>query len=343
MLWQKLRQQKKELIQIGIAALVILALLTPAIYSFPMFGFWGQLKATDYPTEWYEANAYLNQDKEDFNVLFLPWHQYMDYSWVPNYEGSKNVRHYTLYRDYKRLGNVAQEFFDKPVISGDNVEMPGIYSQSTNPISKYFEFLLGKSNEIDNFGELLAPLNVKYVILVHEVDYLNYNFLYSQHDLAVDFAKGGITLFKNQHPTNRVYGVDSVIYIDSLEEYLELSKTQDVTNHLYLLGNGTDETGGVGEGLASVQKSPVKYRVAGTEKKWTIFTVPQPVSTEHWEYNGQQSLKNLGFMPAFEAQGGGGEVVYTKFFHGYLPFYIISLVALPLLGWYYFSRKEIMR
>ena len=252
----------------------------------------------------------------------------MSYSWLPN-------------KTDKRLGNIAQEFFDKPVISGDNIEVPGIYSQSTNPISKYVEFLLGKGNEIDNFGELWAPLNVKYVILVHEADYLSYDFLYHQQDLAEDFAKGSITLFKNEHPTNRVYGVDSVIYINDLEEYLELSKTQDVTNHLYLLGDGTDETGSVGEELAFAPKSPVKYRVAGTEKKWTIFTVPQQVSTEHWEYNGQQSLKkNLGFMPAFASQGGGGEVVYTRFYHTYLPFYMISLVALPLLGWYYFSQKK---
>lgn len=324
---QKLKQQKKALIQIGIGTLVILALLTPATYSFPMFGFWGQLKATDYPEEWYEVNAYLNQDDEDFNVLFLPWHQYMSYNWLPN-------------KTDKRLGNIAQEFFDKPVISGDNLEVPGIYSQSTNPISKYVEFLLRKGNDIDNFGELLAPLNVKYVILVHEADYFYYSFLYQQQDLAEDFAKGSVVLFKNEHPTNRVYSVDSVIYINDLEEYLGLSKTQDVTNHLYLLGGGTDETGSVGEELAFAQKSPVKYRVARTEKRWTIFTVPQQVSTEHWEYNGQQSLKNLGFMPAFEAQGDGGEVVYTKFYYTYLPFYMVSLLALPLLGWYYFSQKE---
>jgi len=36
-------------------------------------------------------------------------------------------------------------------------------------------------------GELLAPLNVKYVILVNEADYQTYDFLKNQKDLSVDW------------------------------------------------------------------------------------------------------------------------------------------------------------
>jgi len=64
--------------------LIFLALSTPFFYSFTMFnGFWGQLKPTDYPKDWYEVNEFLNQDNQDFNVLFLPWHLYMDFKWLP--------------------------------------------------------------------------------------------------------------------------------------------------------------------------------------------------------------------------------------------------------------------
>lgn len=320
-----LRWRGKRLPRVGMTALITLALLTPIAYSFTMFDFHGQLGVTDYPQEWHEVNEYLNRDEEDFNVLFLPWHMYMDYEWLPN-------------RD-KKLGNPAQQFFDKPVIVGDNIEVPGIYSQSTNPVSKYVEFLLGNASNANNLGELLAPLNVKYVILVHEADYQAYDFLHQQGDLAVELEKPGITLLKNEHPVARIYGVDSVVYVESLDEYLELSKTQDVMEHLYILGSGP--SGGVDgetQRLDFTEKSHVKYQIEGTSSKYTVFTVPQNVNTEDWEYNGKQPLKNLGFMPAFESDEGAAEVVYTRFYHVYLPSYIVSLVAVGFMVSYYLFR-----
>lgn len=327
---RRFRQQSRKLAKVGVMTVIVLALLTPPIFSFTMFGFYDQLGVTDYPAEWYQTNEYLNQNEDDCSILFLPWHMYMDFSWLPNTD--------------KRLANPAQQFFDKPTIAGDNVEMPGIYSQSTNPISKYVEFLLGHGNDVDNLGELLAPLNVKYVILVHEVDYTNYDFLYHQDDLKVDLEGQGLTLFRNEHPVAKIYGIDSVVYIESVDEYLELSKEQDVMEHLYILGSGPSNGGnGQMQRLNFVEKSPIKYQIEGTVRKYTVFTVPQNVSTEHWEYDGKQPLKNLGFMPAFESDEGGGEIVYTRFYYVYLPSYIISAVALVVLMVTYFNRGKVAR
>jgi len=325
---QEQRQAGRKLVRIGTTAVVIAALLTPLAYSFTMFGFHGQLKPSEYPKEWYEINEYLNQDKDDYNLFFLPWHQYMDYSWVAN-------------RD-KRIVNQARQFFDKPVIQGDNIEMPSIYSQSTNPVSKYVEFLLSKGNAIDNLGELLAPLSVKYVILVHETDYESYDFLYRQEDLRVVLEKPGITLFKNEHPTARVYGVDSVVYINSLEKYLELSQSQDVMEHLYIIGSGVS-----GDGSAQMEKlnftarSPVKYQVEGTSMQYTVFTIPQNMNSQCWEFNGRQpAAKNLGFMPTFKSEDSGGEIVYRRFYRVYLPTYVVSAIALALMLWLYFRKPK---
>lgn len=249
----------------------------------------------------------------------------MDYDWLPN-------------RD-KRLGSPADQFFDKPVIQGDDLEIPGLYSQSTSPISWYVDFLLRNRDKIDNFGELLAPLNVRYVILVHEIDYGNYDFLYKQKDMSVVLERDNLTLFKNEHSTSRVYGVDSVVYIQSLEEYLGLSQTQDVMEHLYILGEGSSAgKEAQTQRLNYMEKSPINYQVEGTSKTYTIFVVPQNVSIEYWQYDGKKSLKNLGFMPAFASSVDGSEVVYTRFYHVYLPSYITSLVALGLMVWYYLSH-----
>ncbi|MFC1961743.1 hypothetical protein ACFLWN_01660 [Chloroflexota bacterium] len=325
-----LRQQSRKLPKISMTALVTVALLTPLAYSFTMFSFHGQLGVTDYPREWYKVNEYLNRDGEDFNVLVLPWHMYMDYSWLPN-------------RD-KRLANPGMQFFDKPVISGDNIEVSGIYSQSTNPISKYVEFVLENGGSIHNLGELLAPLNVKYVILIHEADYATYDFIYRQDDLKVEMEEPGITLFKNDHATARFYGVDSVVYISSLEEYLELSQKQDVMQHLYIIEKDLkDDNAAIVEAeiekLDFVEESPVKYWVSGTSRSYTIFIVPQNVSTNNWEYNAAKPKRNLGFMPAFYSSPDSGEVVYNRFYSVYLPSYIVSSATIAFVVWYYFKRR----
>ena len=310
----------------GLMTLAVVLLLAPIAYSFSIFGFQGQLKTTDYPQGWYEVNEQLNRDDEDFQVLFLPWHLYLDFGWLPN-------------RD-KSLSNPAWQFFDKPVIAGDNIEIPDVYSQSTYPISEYVEFLLVNKDDIENMGELLAPLNVKYIILAHEVDYEAYDFLYRQADLAVELEEQGITLFKNLHPRAKIYGVNSIVHIENLEQYLDLSKTQDVMEHIYLLGNGSGdgETSKM-EAVGYERKSAVKYHVQGSQMEYLTFTVAQRAATEHWEYDGQQSMKNLGFMPSFESDSGGGELVYTRFYYVYLPCYVISLITLAAVAGFYFLRK----
>jgi hypothetical protein len=279
-----------------------------------MFGTYGQLKPVDFPMDWYEVNAYLNKDSDDFNVLFLPWHQYMNYSWSPN--------------RYKKLANPSREFFDKPVIRGDNIEVSDIYSQDQNPTSTYVEFLLDRAGSIQNLGELLSPLNVKYIILIKESDYGSYGFLRSQDDLALELEGPTILLFRNLHPTARAYGVNKIIAVEGLPEYLELSQKQDVLDSLYVVGESTTEgTEAHRETIQLSRESPVVYRVAPHASRYLVFTVPQFSNWEHWEFNGRQSLGNLGFMPAFESNGAEGMIVYTRFRQVYLPSYAVSVMA----------------
>ncbi|MFN3622281.1 MAG: hypothetical protein ACK4TI_05255, partial [Nitrososphaerales archaeon] len=157
------RLKGRRMLQI-VAAAALIAL--PLIYQFNMpLGFNRQLKTYDYPDTWYEVNTYLNSDSEDFNILFLPWHNYMHFKWV----GSS-------------IANPAPVFFDKHVITAQNIEVGPIYTHSTHPAQQYLDHLLAKAPTLQNLGELLSPLNVKYVILAKEADYRNYLYLYNQTD-----------------------------------------------------------------------------------------------------------------------------------------------------------------
>ncbi|MEK6983485.1 MAG: hypothetical protein AABX33_02845 [Nanoarchaeota archaeon] len=185
---RQLRGKKTKIL----ASVLILAI--PFAYTPTMFNsFWGQIHTTDYPQDWYEINTYLNQDSKDFNVLFLPWHLYMDFKWIPNKD--------------KRIANPAESFFDKPTIRGDNVEVGTIYSSSNNPRSKYIQSLLKK--ETENIGERLKLINVKYVILAKETDYKNYFYLFNQSDLELVKETENLYLFKNKNEVNKFYQTDN--------------------------------------------------------------------------------------------------------------------------------------
>ena len=180
---------------------IFLALITPFIYSITMFnGFWGQLNPTDYPDDWYEMNDFLNNDPQDFNVLFLPWHQYMDFGWIPNAQ--------------KRIGNPASSFFDKPIIQGENTEIGSIYSQSTNPAQNYVETLLNARNNITNFGKQMVVLNVKYIMLTKESDYEDYFFLFNQSDVKLIKETENFYVFENNNQVSRFYRSSSLLSSD---------------------------------------------------------------------------------------------------------------------------------
>jgi hypothetical protein len=325
-----LNHQKQRFTRFTMTMVLVLAMITPVIYSFTEFGFSGQLTVTNYPQGWYQVNDYLNQHKEDFSVLFLPWHQYMTYSWLRNKGDNK-------------LGNPARTFFNKPIIQGDNLEIADIYSENTNPISKYVEYILSKGPQVTNLGELFSPLNARYIILVNETDYLTYNYLYKQDDLKIVIQQPGITLFENEHITARTYATNSLVHIQSLDDYLELSQTQDVMEHIYVLDNGINTfTNGSFNKINTLENSPISYQLEATPGNYTVFVVSQDNTTENWEYNGQETVfNNLSFMPVFKSSPEGGKVVYSRFYRIYIPGYIISsLTAGIIIFLFFLSRKK---
>ncbi len=187
----------KKIVRFSLLVIVITVLITPLIYSFTFFnGFAGQIKPTDYPSDWYETNNFLNEDKQDFKILFLPWHQYMNFGWVNNTN--------------KRIANPARNFFDKDVISGTNAEIGKIYRESNTPEQVYIDSVLDKRNNITNFGELISILNVKYVILTKESDYKKYFFIFNQTDLELIKETKNLYVLTNKNRISKIYQTDDI-------------------------------------------------------------------------------------------------------------------------------------
>lgn len=161
--------------------LAVVALALPVVYSYTMlFGFAGQLRNIQYPDEYHQVNSHLRERAQEDALLVLPWHGYMQVSWAG-----------------RSLSNPAPFFFQGPIVYGDNIELGQVYSDSTNPISRYVEELLAHRKELENFGALVAPLGVKHILLMKEADHQGYAFLFSQKDLRVLLETPLGVLFEN--------------------------------------------------------------------------------------------------------------------------------------------------
>jgi hypothetical protein len=188
---------KRKIVKFSLLTIIIISLITPLIYSFTFFnGFAGQIKPTDYPPDWYEINDFLNEDKQDFKILFLPWHQYMDFGWINNTN--------------KRIANPAKYFFDKKVISGTNAEIGDVYREVNTPEQIYIDSLLDKRDNITDMGKLISILNVKYVILTSESDFKKYFFLFNQTDLELVKQTKNLYVFKNKNDVSKIYQTDDI-------------------------------------------------------------------------------------------------------------------------------------
>lgn len=176
-------------------AIIGIALIVPFIYSFTFFnGFAGQIKPTDYPADWYEVNDLLNQDSQDFKVLFFPWHSYMNFKWVNNTD--------------KIIANPSKNFFDKEVIIGTNAGIGNI--DRTAPDQLYIDSLLENRSDIKDFGKLASILNIKYVILAKERGSKEYDFLFDQKDMELISDTDTLYVFKNKNKVAKIYETNNI-------------------------------------------------------------------------------------------------------------------------------------
>jgi hypothetical protein len=288
---------------------MVISLVTPLIYSFTFFnGFAGQIKPTDYPSDWYEINNFLNEDEQDFKILFFPWHGYMNFKWVNNTD--------------KRIANPARNFFDKEVISGTTVEIGGIYRQDNAPEQLYIDNLLEKmksmnrkttnAKKITNFGELVSILNIKYVILAKETDYRQYLFLLKQKDLELIKETKTLYVFKNKNEVTKIYQTNDINNINSDKEEIEYQK-----------------------------RNPVNYKLGKINNKYKYLIFTEPYS-EDWKLDGRNSIKAYGVINGFENKGK--EIIFERFYNINLPSYFISIITFVILiGIYFDIDKKIKK
>src|ERR1700722_1423338 len=135
------------------AAAVGLAVPLPLAYTPTIFaGLAGQVRPSHLPASWATADRIMGDGPGQ--VLFLPWHLYLAFS----------------FSNGRVIANPAPTSFQRSVISGDNAETV-VETSSTSPRSAFLESLYAQGANIHDFGSLIAPLGVQYVVLSKTVDW----------------------------------------------------------------------------------------------------------------------------------------------------------------------------
>ena len=166
----------------------LVAVATGLLLAFPLyygngllFGMHGEIQPSQYPTGWYAADRALLADSHPGRTLFLPWHEYMTLSFVRNQN--------------RVVAPPAPTFFSTPVLVSTNPELPGAAPPSDPDQVAISELV--KVGDQGRWAEVLAPRNIKYVLLAREVDWKSYEYLNHQPGLALVGDYGSIVLYRN--------------------------------------------------------------------------------------------------------------------------------------------------
>lgn len=156
-------------------------LLIPITYAPTMWwGFNNQLVPRNYPGGWNDMQRYLNRDRSNSRVLFLPWHLYMSFDFSD-----------------RIIVNPADKYFDKPTIISNNLEFHGAAPTFPDREKSELDSILSKAFRRQDLGKRLEPFNIKYILLAKDNDYEKYAYLDSQSELILVKENADLKLYLN--------------------------------------------------------------------------------------------------------------------------------------------------
>jgi hypothetical protein len=169
---------RRVLIRASVGAAAVLVVL--AYGYLELGGLWGQVHLSSYPQSWREADATMSSASAG-GVLVFPWVPYAVWS----------------FSDGRIVANPAGSYFSRPTLVQDGAgsrEPPPL----VDPFRRYIDEVLRMRDKKGRFGGLVAPLDVRFIVWLKEVDWWRYAFLKHQTDLRSIYAGEKIEVFENE-------------------------------------------------------------------------------------------------------------------------------------------------
>lgn len=162
----------------GRAVLAVPAACALALAGPGLWGVGGRLDPVDLPAGWSEAADQIGAQRGP--VLALPWHQYLD----------------LRVADGRRVLNPMPDFLGGDVLSSSDPELGGRGQEQTDRREPHAAALVARIRAGEQVAPDLARLGVRWVVLLHEVDWRDYDALRTDSGLRRVALDGSIELFQ---------------------------------------------------------------------------------------------------------------------------------------------------
>ena len=267
----------------AVATAAMIGVALPLGYAPTIFGgLAGQVAPSSLPSAYQRADALMGTGSG--NVLYVPWHIYMAYSFTND----------------RVIANVAATSFRRNVISGDNVEASGVATQSTSPRSAYLQRLFANGPRLHSFGALVAPLGVQYVVLAKAVDWSSYGWLAGQTDLHVVLDTPALEVWRNSAYFGVGQRVTTLTSVSGFGGLISLARSHELGAGAVVTGSGATSSSNspvappTGQASARSPAKPsavrqlslVAYRIAGGAPGWVTVDAPYE---RGWSLNGRSA------------------------------------------------------
>jgi hypothetical protein len=248
------------------------------VYAYPiMWGLWGEASLVRFPDDWEEADATMQRTGSG-RILVLPWTLYGVWSFAGR----------------RILANPADSFFSGDVLSGDEAGFPDVPTQTRDPFSAYVATVLERRDDVRAFGSLIAPLGVRYVVLLHEIDWREYGFLGRQPDLTVISTGPNLDVYENEAWRGEILPLSAARSIDGPEDVIGGPEEARVTERAFLAAALVPRAG---DGLPAVADLlPAEATVPASSSSHVATGVR---CTDGWRLGDEKADCLLGAVAAF--------------------------------------------
>lgn len=162
---------------------VVMVCLLIGLYTPTMFwGLYDQLTPRQYPADWYATNDLLDADPASGEVLFLPWHLYMNFRFAG-----------------RIIASPAQKFFDRPTIVSNDPEFANAKPQLYDATKARIGQLLALAARGTAIADPLRNLHVRYILLAKEVDWFSYGYLNRQPGIRLISETADMKVYKIEY------------------------------------------------------------------------------------------------------------------------------------------------
>lgn len=276
-------------------AVASLLVAIPCVYTYTMFwGFHGNVRTARFPTSWAEADRLMGNGSG--KVVAFPWHLYETFPW--NHDAS--------------TPNPAGSYFRRQVIVSPDAEQAGVASQSVDARSRYVQFLVGEGARLHHFGNLVAPLDVQYILLSKVNDWAGYKWLYQQRDVHLVREWDDLALFENTQPSSEVSAPRAAVSVSDWGQVVGLSEKARLTDLAVRVRNPrpgplstpTLPTSVPAAAPVHVSGHTVQYKLA--QRPAGGYLVLAEPYDHRWAYGTVRAAPNLGVTNLFPVRSAGG-------------------------------------